>query len=163
MNDAGGSHEELATRSLIARAGEILAQHKDGPPAAFVSLLYAGAAPEDLSRYDAKDLAQLASDAWRFLQDRPPGQPKIRVTAPADGEGLSGVSVIEIANDDMPFLVDSVMADISERGLDVHLVLHPVMPLRRMWGHLARRFRLRAAASTATATAPSTSAEGSPR
>jgi glutamate dehydrogenase len=33
--------------------------------------------------------------------------------------------VIEIVNDDMPFLVDSVMSELAERGLDVRLVAHP--------------------------------------
>ena len=36
------------------------------------------------------------------------------------------VSVIEIVNDDMPFLVDSVMGEIAERRLNVQLVVHPV-------------------------------------
>ncbi len=39
--------------------------------------------------------------------------------------------MIEIANDDMPFLVDSVMGEIADRRLDVRLVAHPVFGVRR--------------------------------
>ncbi|MFP5469061.1 MAG: NAD-glutamate dehydrogenase, partial [Alphaproteobacteria bacterium] len=40
-------------------------------------------------------------------------------------------TVIEIVNDDMPFLLDSVSAVIARRGLGVHLVAHPVLRVRR--------------------------------
>ena len=40
-------------------------------------------------------------------------------------------TVVEIVNDDMPFLVSSISAEIQRRGLDLHLVLHPVLGVRR--------------------------------
>ena len=39
--------------------------------------------------------------------------------------------MIEIVNDDMPFLVDSVMAELTERGLDIRLVVHPILAVER--------------------------------
>ena len=39
--------------------------------------------------------------------------------------------MIEIVNDDMPFLVDSVMGELAERRLDVRLVAHPMFGVRR--------------------------------
>ena len=39
--------------------------------------------------------------------------------------------MVEIVNDDMPFLVDSVMAEIGERRLTVQLVAHPVFGVQR--------------------------------
>ncbi len=47
------------------------------------------------------------------------------------GDRLKDVSVLEIVNDDMPFLVDSVMAELAERGVDVRLVVHPVFAVAR--------------------------------
>src|SRR5215467_15308886 len=41
------------------------------------------------------------------------------------------VSIVEILNDDMPFLVDSVMAELTEQGFDPHLVLHPRFDVER--------------------------------
>src|SRR3546814_3632228 len=40
-------------------------------------------------------------------------------------------SVIEIINDDMPFLVDSVTAEINRHEAEVLLVIHPIISLRR--------------------------------
>ena len=44
---------------------------------------------------------------------------------------MKSVSVIEIVNDDMPFLVDSVMAELTERGLAPRLVVHPILAVTR--------------------------------
>jgi glutamate dehydrogenase len=39
--------------------------------------------------------------------------------------------VIEIVNDDMPFLVDSVTAELGRQDVAVHLVIHPIMRIER--------------------------------
>ncbi|MCX8102819.1 MAG: NAD-glutamate dehydrogenase, partial [Geminicoccaceae bacterium] len=39
--------------------------------------------------------------------------------------------VIEIVNDDMPFLVDSVTMELSRRGTTLHLIVHPVFAVTR--------------------------------
>ena len=41
------------------------------------------------------------------------------------------MTVIDIVNDDMPFLVDSVMGELAERRLEVRLVAHPVLGIAR--------------------------------
>jgi glutamate dehydrogenase len=40
-------------------------------------------------------------------------------------------TVIEIVSDDMPFIVDSVTMDLGRKGYGIHLVIHPVMRIRR--------------------------------
>src|SRR5262249_56918336 len=49
----------------------------------------------------------------------------------AGHERLRNDSVLEIVNDDMPFLVDSVLAELAERGIEVRFVVHPVLTLVR--------------------------------
>ncbi|MGE0765223.1 MAG: NAD-glutamate dehydrogenase [Hyphomicrobiaceae bacterium] len=44
---------------------------------------------------------------------------------------VSGGTAIEITNDDMPFLLDSILAELQARGLDVALVLHPIIKCDR--------------------------------
>ncbi len=80
----------------------------------------------------------LAERAYDFLRERQPGAPKIRCeTVPLNASGeRKSISVIEIVNDDMPFLVDSVMGEIADRRLDVRLVAHPVLGVRRDGGKL---------------------------
>src|SRR3546814_17687169 len=50
---------------------------------------------------------------------------------PARDGWESPPSVIEINNDDMPFLVDSVTAEINRHEAAVLLVIHPIISLRR--------------------------------
>src|SRR3972149_21038 len=103
------SEEESAARATIAQAGTALSQRRGDIPASFVAQLYGRAVPEDVVRYGAADLGRLAERAFDFLAERQPGVPKIRcetVTLTASGE-RKAVAVIEIVNDDMPFLVDS--------------------------------------------------------
>src|SRR4029078_13619652 len=103
--------EERAARARIDAAAKLLRSDKGNVPAEFVALLFGRAAPEDLVGYEAAELAVLAREAWAFVATRKAGAPKIRLEQPkaSDGEHLKSISVIEIVNDDMPFLVDSVM------------------------------------------------------
>ena len=60
--------------------------------------------------------------------------PHIRVydpDTPRDGDRVKSISVIEVVNNDMPFLVDSVMAEITARHLAVRLVVHPIFAVTR--------------------------------
>ena len=71
--------------------------------------------------YEARELAELAEAGWQFLQERKSGIPKIRFESrpgPMGAERVRSVSIIEMINDDMPFLLDSVMAELAaaERG-----------------------------------------------
>ena len=89
-------------------------------------------------RYGADDIAMLAERAYDFLSERQPGTSKVRcetVTLSDSGERKS-VTVVELVNDDMPFLVDSVMGEIAEHRLDVRLVSHPVLGVKRDGGKL---------------------------
>jgi glutamate dehydrogenase len=97
--------------------------------AGFSRTLFAGALPEDLASYGPKDLSDLAQASLSFIGSRRPGRPKIRSLNL--GGAFAHVTIIEIANDDMPFLVDSVLALLNERGHEIRLLLHPVLNLSR--------------------------------
>jgi glutamate dehydrogenase len=123
--------EQKDAASLIAAAEKLVA--KNGPPKEFVGGLFARAVPEDLIRYEPREIATLADAAWAFLAERTPGAPKVRVATPgtAAGERLKQISVLEIVNDDMPFLLDSVMGELAERGIEIRLVVHPIVSVAR--------------------------------
>ncbi len=125
--------EDRAARACIDAAAKLLRGGKSDVPDDFVALLFGRAAPEDLVGYEAAELAVLAREAWAFVATRKAGAPKIRLEQPkaSDGEHLKSISVIEIVNDDMPFLVDSVMAELTERGLAPRLVVHPILAVAR--------------------------------
>jgi glutamate dehydrogenase len=136
MNVEGflGSEEERAARRLIEQANGALKGHVGGLADGFVGRLFAHAAPEDLVGYSPDELAAVAEQAWQFLQTRKPGSPKIRFASPESPPGgarLKGISVIEIVNDDMPFLVDSVMSSLAEQNVSIRLVVHPILTVTR--------------------------------
>ncbi|MGA8117827.1 MAG: NAD-glutamate dehydrogenase [Actinocatenispora sp.] len=58
---------------------------------------------------------------------RLPGELKVELHT----SGGDGHTVVQIVIDDMPFLVDSVTAALVSRGLEVHLVVHPQVVVRR--------------------------------
>ena len=63
---------------------------------------------------------------------RPQGTANVRVTTADEGDnGLLAHSVVEVVCDDMPFLVDSVTAELSRNGRAIHLVIHPLLVVRR--------------------------------
>ncbi len=100
---------------------------------AFVALFYEHAPPADVTVRSPEDLCGGALALWRFGAHRLPGDARVRVYNPAAGsDGWSSPhTVVEIVNDDMPFLVDSVSAAINERGGVVRLVIHPVVAVAR--------------------------------
>ena len=129
-----GSEEERAGRAFIAQAETILHCKRGDIPQGFAGLLFGRAASEDLLRFDARDLASLAETAWASLQSRKPGAPRIRlenaVGAEESAQG-SVVAVLEIVNDDMPFLLDSVLAELADQAIAVTLVVHPIFTVER--------------------------------
>src|SRR5262249_45526307 len=126
-----GNDEERAAAALIAAAGKILGGERPEVPADFVAALFSYAEPEDLLRYDPRQVAELAADAWSFMAERPSGVPKVRLTAPGATPGRPRDSVLEILNDAMPFLVDSVLGELNERGVDIRFLVHPVFAVER--------------------------------
>ena len=128
-----GSDAEDTARKLIEQASAALSGRDRGIPQNFAAQLFARAVPEDVAQYGSEDLALLAERAWKFLVERKAGVPKIHfgaVPLQASGDRQS-ISVIEIVNDDMPFLFDSVMGELTERRVAVRLVTHPIFGVKR--------------------------------
>ncbi|HKQ94126.1 MAG TPA: NAD-glutamate dehydrogenase, partial [Aestuariivirgaceae bacterium] len=118
--------EGVAT--LVADVVKATKKSKSGALPVFGRLLFQGAVEDDLNRYDAGVLASLAASSLEFLDVRKAGRPKIRIDNP---DILPDVSVIDIANDDMPFLVDSVLGALAESGHEIQLMLHPILNVSR--------------------------------
>ena len=117
-----------ASQTLISEAAALVARRWREFPPDFFSALYERAAPDDLERYQPEELAAIGEQAWTFLAERKPGTAKIAFT-PA--RLTPDIAVLEILNDDMPFLVDSVLGELSERAVDVRLLVHPVFTVER--------------------------------
>ncbi|MBS7545362.1 NAD-glutamate dehydrogenase [Ancylobacter oerskovii] len=128
------SEDERAARQLVEQADLITQATEGDMPPRFASRLFGRAAAEDVRLYTAQELAELARRAHEHLARRSPGTADVRVELPpavAGGERLGEVTVIEIVNDDMPFLLDSAMAALNERNLTASLVVHPILRVER--------------------------------
>src|SRR5688572_11414519 len=99
----------------------------------FVRRYFAHVAPDDVIYTSFDTLIGGALSLWEFGAQRVPGVPKVRLFNPTQDVNQWGLehTVVEIINDDMPFLVDSVSAEIRRRDRQIHLLLHPVIRTRR--------------------------------
>jgi glutamate dehydrogenase len=124
--------DKRSIHRLIEQAAAMVSGDESAITRELLTALFAQTAPEDLVGYQPEDLAGLAGQASAFLSARKPGAPKIRFAdAPGSSDKLKTISVIEIVNDDMPFLVDSVMAELAARDISVRLVAHPILGVER--------------------------------
>ena len=128
---------EEAKRRLIERVVEHarskLPEEQAARLESLVRIYYGSVAAEDLLERDAHDLYGAALALWRFASRRGPGEAEVRVYTPRLEEHgwASTHTVVEIVNDDMPFLVDSVSMELTRSGRRVHLIVHPVLRVRR--------------------------------
>ncbi|MEM7619534.1 MAG: NAD-glutamate dehydrogenase [Pseudomonadota bacterium] len=84
---------------------------------------------------DVSILTQLIAKAFDFLQKRPVNAHKVRAYDIQSNEEHAlepmPLTVIEILNDDMPFLVDSIIGEIQERQLNILDIRHPIFKIQR--------------------------------
>jgi glutamate dehydrogenase len=150
MEDLLDTEQARAARRLTEQAGTILLGRRGDLPESFPAQLFARAAPEDVLRYEPREVAALAEDAWQFLKERAPATTKVRLRSPASPSGTERtktLSILEIVNDNMPFLLDSILGELTEQGIDVRLVAHPVFAIERDTAGNLLGFRGEAAAS----------------
>jgi glutamate dehydrogenase len=123
--------------NTIEKIGEMLRaqlpNHLSDPATRFTHRYYAGVAADDLANLAREDLYGAVLNHWQLASQRTPGKPLIRIYNPVHEQygWQSPHTVIEIVCDDMPFLVDSVKMLLLRHALTVHLIIHPVMHIRR--------------------------------
>ena len=123
---------EESRQHLLAEAAALADRSVDHPED-LLALYYRHVADEDLLARRPEDLVGAALAHRSLAMERPRGQARVRVSTPSvEQEGWStGHTVIEIVTDDMPFLVDSVTAELDRQGRAVHLLVHPQLVVRR--------------------------------
>ncbi|MGZ5650581.1 MAG: NAD-glutamate dehydrogenase, partial [Usitatibacter sp.] len=105
----------------------------------FIAQYYDQVDVEDLASRNPEDLYGAAMAHLAYARQFATGTPKMRVYNPrVEEHGWSSAhTVIEIVNDDMPFLVDSVTMEVNRQGHTLHLLIHPLFTTRRdKEGHL---------------------------
>ena len=99
----------------------------------FLREYFRGVAEEDLRAYSSAELAAAALAHLRAARVRKRNQPIVRVFNPEEARDgwTSKHTIVEVTIEDMPFLVDSLGIVLSDQELTVHLMVHPVLGVRR--------------------------------
>ncbi|MEY3182946.1 MAG: hypothetical protein RLZ35_931 [Pseudomonadota bacterium] len=91
----------------------------------FIRQYYWSVSPEDLVSRGLLDLYGAVVSHWHHIYQRKPNETKVRVYNPQfEKHGWqSAHTVIEIACDEMPFLVDSISMELNRMDLNIHLII----------------------------------------
>ncbi|MFI6761388.1 NAD-glutamate dehydrogenase [Micromonospora sp. NPDC050417] len=111
---------------LVAHAVALAGDDHDA--ATLVDRFWRFAPDEELIGFTAAEMLSAAQAHRDLAQQRVPGELKLRIHEPAPEQQHT---VIEIVTDDMPFLVDSVTALLTAHHLDLHMLVHPLVVVRR--------------------------------
>ncbi|MDB5592485.1 NAD-glutamate dehydrogenase [Enterovirga sp.] len=102
--------------------------------AALRPLLFGRVPAEDLQPYSDEVLNRLADRAEEALRrPRPAGQPALHlsdVSVERNGRPRE-LTILDVVNDDMAFLLDSTLAELVDRGFEPLLVAHPILSVER--------------------------------
>ncbi len=81
---------------------------------------------EELTERSLPDLYTRFYSHFQFMQKRQDGQIKLRVFNPelARDGFTSPHSIIQVCQDDMPFLVDSMLMELNRQSVTVHFIVH---------------------------------------
>src|SRR6476646_8469570 len=133
MNSTAMSASLDQSRQQLLHSAAERADHAGCEVEEFLRTYYRHVATDDLLARAPEDLLGAAMAHRELAQDRPVGTAKVEVFNPeVEEQGwASGHTVVQIVTDDMPFLVDSVSAELQRMDRSVHLVVHPTMRVRR--------------------------------
>ena len=86
-------------------------------------------AEDETPELGGHDLAVLMADVWARAEARMMGAAPVIVVQSLIGAGgkATGHDVIQIIQDDRPFLVDSVMGELADAGVSVRALFHPLL------------------------------------
>lgn len=125
------SNSHFAELIAYAQAHPHPAADRQGP---FLTAYFENTDPDEIVVRGPATLYAEASAHWRLLDTpRAPGTPRIRVYNPTLAEDgfVSDHTIVQIVNDNMPFLVDSVTMAINRSGRTAHWIVHPLLSVQR--------------------------------
>ena len=125
--------DSAPTQAILAALAKRVPKSGLAEAQAFARGFYRRMDGDEFGQHGADGWAALAADMLEFVRTRKRGSARVRLFNPtlASHGWESPHTVVQLANDDMPFLVDSVTIALAERGIGVHVLGHPVLRLLR--------------------------------
>lgn len=118
---------------LVTKAQKSLPVKTSALEKDFFAHFYARTSGDDLNTLDIITLQRTARQHWDMARTRKDDECMIRVHSPAidkDGWPLHR-TVIDFVDNDMAFQIDSIAAELTRAGHVVHLMVHPVLHIKR--------------------------------
>ncbi|HEY3637876.1 MAG TPA: NAD-glutamate dehydrogenase [Rhizomicrobium sp.] len=123
--------DDPAETSIVAAAAIL----KSARPelAGFCEEFFAGSSLEDLTRYEPASLAALAQAVFDHSATRERGTTLVDMFSlnAVHGDRMASETVLLAINDDMPFLFDSLVAELGAHGVRAQALFHPIVHTKR--------------------------------
>jgi len=128
MKRAGRNRKVLSTRSR-----KVSSEAPPPAPPQFIHAFFENVSQDDRATLPHVVQQSMAASLWQLAQQRKRGHINLRLFNPSFKKNgwTSSRTVLEIVNDDMPCLLDSITGELQRRGLTVHLSIHPILNARR--------------------------------
>ena len=132
MHQASTEQYRKNVASVIAAAAVLRKSGRAAQTKRFLEAYYANVDANDMAARDPSALAGAALSHLQFAHRRR-GRALVRVFNPTLKEHgyTSPHTIIEMVNDDMPFLVDSIGLAVAQRSLTMHFLAHPIFSVAR--------------------------------
>src|SRR6188508_418018 len=123
---------------IVAHALESVPRSQRTLTREFLGAFFRGVAEEDLRAHRASDLAAAALAHLEFGRRRKGNAVLVDIAPPLEAEAPTATHrvLLRVVAPDMPFLVDSIGIVISQMNISVHLIVHPVLSVKRSGGVL---------------------------
>jgi glutamate dehydrogenase len=128
VTDEKSTSPEEIRDDLVDRAAKLDPDYAD-----LIRLYYRYLPPEEVIDDQPADLVGAVRSNFLLARRRIAGRPAVRVINPTSREDgwERPTSVVQVVTDDMPYLVDSVVSELTRGGIGVQRVVHPIVVVRR--------------------------------
>lgn len=106
-----------------------LFSEKDRAIGDYSRALFQHALKDDLVQYSPDEIAGFARTAYKAIEMRKPGKPAVHFSSAKVGERV--ITTLDIVNDNMPFLIDSIVPELRALGYEIFLLVHPIFVMDR--------------------------------
>lgn len=99
----------------------------------FVELFYFDNKLSDFDNYPIEELAHACYYNFKFVIEAKNSVSKVKISNPKNtsNDGNNKYTFIDIISTDMPFLVDSIVANLDKNGFKIYNIIHPVIKVQR--------------------------------
>ena len=133
MSKSSQRAQNILVEDVVAQTRNKVSKKDLAKIEGYIRQYYRSVSEDDLCNRIPSDLSGAALAHLKLAEKREPHLPNVRIYNPdlkKDG-WESTHTIVEMVNDDMPFLVDSLGMVLNKHGISIHLTIHPIFEVRR--------------------------------